>query len=305
MRGPAARADMNEGDASAMLHSMTAFAREERQGPWGVATWELRSVNHRYLDASVRLPEELRGLEPAVRERVCARVRRGKVECTLRYQPSTDARSGFAVDTELARRVADASRTVGGLLDKAAPVNPMDILRWPGVTAPPTPDLDEVAGAALALLERTLDDLVESRAREGIKMAELVRARCDEIESVVRGVRQRVPAVLAASRERLSARLAELREQLDSTRLEQEMLILAHKLDISEELDRLEAHTEEVRRVLAEEHPAGRRLEFLMQEMNREANTLGAKSGDAETTRASVDLKVLIEQAREQIQNVE
>ncbi|NIR30426.1 MAG: YicC family protein [Gammaproteobacteria bacterium] len=288
-----------------MLHSMTAFAREEQQAPWGVAAWELRSVNHRYLDANVRLPEELRGLEPVVRERVCARLRRGKIECTLRYQPGTDARAPFAVDTELARRVVEASRSIGGLLGDAAPVNPMDILRWPGVTAPPTPDLDKVARAALDLLERTLDDLVESRAREGAKMAELVRARCDEIESVVRSVRERVPAVLATGRERLSARLAELRDQLDSTRLEQEMLILAHKMDVSEELDRLQSHTAEVRRVLSEDRPAGRRLEFLMQELNREANTLGSKSGDAEVSRASVDLKVLIEQAREQIQNVE
>jgi uncharacterized protein (TIGR00255 family) len=288
-----------------MLHSMTAFAREERQTPWGLAAWELRSVNHRYLDVSVRLPDELKSLEPAVRERAGARLRRGKVECTLRYQPATDARRPFALDTELAQQVIEAARTVGGLLGRAAPVDPVDVLRWPGVLAPVTPDLEELGRAALELLEAALDDLVRSRAREGAKLVAVIAARWDEMERVVQAVRARVPRVLEAARERLTARLAELKDQLDQTRLEQEMLLLAQKMDVTEELDRLEAHIGEARRVLSTDGPAGRRLEFLTQEMNREANTLGSKAGDAETSQACVDLKVLIEQAREQVQNIE
>jgi len=288
-----------------MLHSMTAFARREAPVEPGTATWELRSVNHRYLDVTLRLPEELRALEPAARERVAARLRRGKVDCSLRYQPAGDESTAFHINAELARRIADACRQVGDLLDPPAPVSPLDVLRWPGVIEAPPLDAEKRARAVLALLEQTLEELVATRAREGAKLEAAVRERLGGMRELVAAVRARRPQAVEAARERLLARLAELREEVDASRIEQEVALLAQKMDVAEELDRLDAHIAEMERALGGEEAVGRRLEFLTQEMNREANTLGAKSADAETGRHSVDLKVYIDQIREQIQNVE
>ncbi len=288
-----------------MLRSMTAFARQEGQGEWGSLALELRSVNHRYLEIALRLPEELRSLEPQLRERIAARLGRGKVDVNLRLQGPTSGAAELVVDKDLAAKVAQASREIDALLYDPAPVNSMDVLRWPGILAARPLDAERLAAQALGLLESGLEELIDTRAREGGKLESFLLARCSEILEAVGRVRALMPEIQAQWGERLRARLQEVRAELDAGRLEQEMVMFAQKSDVSEELDRLEAHVEEVRRVLGQERPVGRRLDFLMQELNREANTLGSKSADARTTRISVDLKVLIEQMREQIQNIE
>jgi uncharacterized protein (TIGR00255 family) len=288
-----------------MIRSMTAFARSERTEDWGTAYWELRSVNNRYLDVSPRLPDEVRAIESAVRERVRGRLNRGKVDCTLRLSPGTESDAGLELDLNLARRVAEATREIDALLHDPARVSAIDVLRWPGVVQKRSPDIDALGKAVLELLDEALGGLVTTREREGQHIAGLLAQRCDEIQTIVAAVRGRLPEVLEACRQRLRDRLAEFAEQLNEERLEQEIALVAQKTDVAEELDRLDAHVKEVQRVVDKEQPAGRRLDFLMQELNREANTLGSKSIDTETTRASVDLKVLIEQMREQIQNVE
>ena len=288
-----------------MIRSMTAFARSERTEDWGTAHWELRSVNNRYLDVSPRLPEEMRAIESAVRERVRGRLSRGKVDCTLRLSLDTESDASLELNLNLARRVADATREIDALLHDPARVSAIDVLRWPGVVQTRSPDIDTLGKAVLELLDEALGGLVATREREGQHIAGLLARRCDEIQTIVGALRERLPEVLDACRQRLRDRLAEFAEQLNEGRLEQEMAMIAQKTDVAEELDRLDAHVKEVQRVVDKEQPAGRRLDFLMQELNREANTLGSKSIDTETTRASVDLKVLIEQMREQIQNVE
>ncbi len=288
-----------------MIRSMTAFARSERTEDWGTAHWELRSVNNRYLDVSPRLPEEIRAIESAVRERVRGRLSRGKVDCTLRLSLDTESDASLELNLNLARRVADATREIDALLHDPARVSAIDVLRWPGVVQTRSPDIDTLGKAVLELLDEALGGLVTTREREGLHITGLLTQRCDEIQAIVGNVRERLPEVLEACRQRLRDRLAEFAEQLNEERLEQEMAMVAQKTDVAEELDRLDAHVKEVQRVVDKEQPAGRRLDFLMQELNREANTLGSKSIDTETTRASVDLKVLIEQMREQIQNVE
>ncbi len=287
-----------------MIRSMTAFARGERHGEAGSLELELRSVNHRYLEMSLRLPEELRFLEMALRERIGARVGRGKVECRINHRPSA-AQLELVIDEELARQLIQASRTIDAMLYNPSAVNSMDILRWPGVLQPPRLEMEELREQVLDLLERVLDEFVATRGREGEQLRELIEQRCAAADKVVDELRRHLPEVEAGLRRRLQERLGELREELDPDRLEQEMLLFAHKMDVSEELDRLTAHTREVRHVLQQDRPVGRRLDFLMQELNREANTLASKAADATTTRAAVDLKVLIEQMREQIQNIE
>lgn len=288
-----------------MIRSMTAFARQEAHSEWGILVWELRSVNFRYLDIAPRLPEELRALEPALREQVGARLRRGKVECTLRYKPAVLPEGELHFNRPLAEQIARASRQIDGLLFNPAPVSSMDVLRWPGVVQAPLPDVDALGRSAIRLLQVALDDLVATRGREGIQIGKLIAQRCDELQGIVANTRRRSPDLVEAMRDRLAQRLVELKVELDAGRLEQEVVLFAQKIDIAEELDRLDAHVTEVRRLLNQDRPIGRQLDFLMQEMNREANTLGAKSIDTETTQASVDLKVLVEQMREQIQNLE
>jgi len=288
-----------------MIHSMTAFARCERQGEWGTAAWELRSVNHRYLEAGVRMPESVRDLEGVVRERLRTALKRGKVEAGLRLQTGEAAAAGVSLDVELARQVVHASREVDSLLYNPAPVSSMDVLRWPGVIRTEQADPETLKAALLDLLDEAIAELLEARAREGAQLRGFIEERLAAVGAEVERVRTRVPEVLAAQRERLLARLEEVRAELDPARLEQEMVLLAQKIDVTEEMDRLGAHVKEVGRVLKQGGAVGRRLDFLMQELNREANTLGSKSQDAETTRSSVELKVLIEQMREQVQNIE
>ena len=288
-----------------MIRSMTAFARAESEQPWGSAQLELKSVNNRYLDIVPRLPDELRPLEPVVRERIGARLGRGKLDCVFKISYASDRDTAFTVNETLAEQVVRAVEQIQPMLGGVHGTTPMEVLRWPGVIQASAPDLEAIQTTALELLDGALDDLVAMRAREGEKISAMIVQRCDGIETIVSDLRARAPEILAETRRKIEARLEELKAQPDNDRLEQEMLYLAQKLDIAEELDRLEAHLSEVRRVLESSEPVGRRLDFLMQELNREANTIGSKSADAETTRASVDLKVFIEQMREQVQNVE
>jgi uncharacterized protein (TIGR00255 family) len=288
-----------------MTSSMTAFSRVQEKGDSGDLIWEIRSVNHRYLETMIRLPEELRALEPVVRETITKRLGRGKVDCSLKYHPSADAAAAMKVNRRVAEQIIAASEEIGHLLHESVPAANMDILRWPGVLQQEEQDFTPVQQQAQALLTRALDDLVAMRQREGARLADIIRQRCQAMRQQVSLARALMPQVLQSIRERLRARLAEISEQLDEGRLEQEMALLAQRLDVDEEMDRLSSHLDEVEQVLQRSGPVGRRLDFLMQELNREANTLGSKSNDVEVTRISVELKVLIEQMREQVQNIE
>ena len=287
-----------------MIRSMTAFARQEHEADWGALTWELRSVNHRYLEVSLRLPDELRSLETAVRERAARRLGRGKLDCNLRYKP-TQRRAALALDAQALDQTLAACEQIRSQLPDAAAINPLDLLRWPGVIQEESADPVPLAEAALALFDQALNELVATRDREGAQIHEILRTRLDAMEPLVASARARLPEVLARIRDKLRLRVAELTANPDPDRLEQELAYLAQKMDVDEELDRLTGHIAEVRRVFKLAEPVGRRLDFLMQEFNREANTLGSKSADSETTKVSVELKVLIEQMREQVQNVE
>ena len=288
-----------------MTKSMTAFAREVASIEDGELTWELRSVNHRFLEPNVRLPEELRGLDPKVRERLSARLSRGKVDCTLRFAPLPGAGGALTINRRLMEQVLVAADEIAIRLGEPATPHVFELLQWPGLLQEPQRDMDAVASAAIELLDRALDSLVALREREGAQLRALLLERCDKLLERVADVRERMPEVLAGIRQRLRDRLAELQVELDPSRLEQEMALLTQRLDVDEEMDRLQVHVAEVRKALDSKGPVGRRLDFLMQELNREANTLSSKSSDAELTLAAVDMKVLIEQMREQVQNLE
>ncbi|MDX1443092.1 MAG: YicC/YloC family endoribonuclease [Gammaproteobacteria bacterium] len=290
-----------------MTSSMTGFARREQRGEWGNFAWELRSVNHRYLEVGMRLPEEFRQLETAIRERINAKLGRGKVDVGLRWDKAEAEDVGLEINLPLVRQLRDAHQQLDKVLghSEGRALGAMDVLRWPGVLREAERDLEPLHAAALDLLDAALDDLVANRQAEGERIAVLLEDRAASVQDIVGKVRERIPVIKERLRERLDARLAEVSEQPDQDRLEQELVYQAQKLDVDEELDRLESHVTELRDALKRDEPVGRRLDFLMQEFNREANTLGSKSQDTETTRASVDLKVLIEQMREQIQNIE
>ncbi len=288
-----------------MIRSMTAYARKVHRDEQGELIWELRSVNHRYLDTSVRIPEELRVLEPLVRERVLQRLGRGKVDCNLRFEPGNDAKAEMKVNERLVGQIIEAVRKVGRMQDESVPPPAMDVLRWPGVLEVKEQDWTPVQCSASGLLDEALALLVESREREGERLGALIAQRSSSMAEQVAKVRQQMPGVLAGVRTRLRERLAEVADELDEGRLEQEMVMLAQRLDVDEEMDRISAHLEEVADVLEWDEPVGRRLDFLMQEMNREANTLASKSNNVEITRIAVEMKVLIEQMREQVQNIE
>jgi len=287
-----------------MIRSMTAFAREEKCTDWGTLCWEIRTVNHRYLDISIRLPEEFRSLEPKIYEHLQKQVKRGKVNCSLYFQTNPEASDQFQVNEVMVERLWGALKTVQRLTNVDTEPSPLDILRWQGVLSPKDLDIEEASQAVFSLLQHTVTQLVEHREREGNALAELIAQRCDAIDEEVKKARVDLPAIMQGLQERLHSRLAELTE-IDSDRVEQEMALLAQKMDVAEELDRLETHLKEIRDILQQNKPIGRRLDFLVQELHREANTLGAKSNHVNTTYSSVELKVLIEQIREQTQNIE
>ncbi|VAX04725.1 Protein YicC, partial [hydrothermal vent metagenome] len=264
-----------------MIYSMTAFSRQEGDTENGHLVWELRSVNHRFSEVSLRLPEELRFLEPKIREQVAKRIKRGKIDATLRFQTtnqSADKSPSLEVDKALVEKLAHVTREIDQLLYNAAPINALEVLQWPGVLKAPEKNTRQLVADAQALLEAALVDLLDSRAREGEKLKAVIEARCAAIDAQMKIVTERLPEILRATRERLEKRLAEIQGELDPARLEQEVVLLLNKADVDEEIERLKAHVDEVRRVLTQDEPVGRRLDFLMQELNREANTLGSKS---------------------------
>jgi len=285
--------------------SMTAFARCDCDTPWGDLVWELRSVNHRFLEMAPRLPEELRKIEPNVREQVNKRLNRGKVDLNLRFLPQASQASEFELDEPLLAKLLDTAARVRGSTRELAPFSVADLLRWPGVLKTPDLDLPALQLRALELLSTALDELLETRLREGERLQENMAQRLEGMVKIVADVKQILPEVVQNFRSRLETRLSEVKQELDADRLEQEIALFAQKIDVDEELDRLETHLDEVTRVLGKTGPIGRRLDFLMQELNREANTLGSKAADIRLTNASVDMKVLIEQMREQVQNIE
>jgi uncharacterized protein (TIGR00255 family) len=288
-----------------MIASMTGFARREISAPWGALVCELRSVNHRFLEAGFRLPDELRAAEGELRQRLAREIKRGKVDCAVTYRRVQGPESALEVDTAALERLLAGVRDIARSLPGNHTVNVLDVLRWPGVLRDQSDAGEELLVAAHSLFGGTVEDLVAARAREGQRLRELLEQRCSGLDALVAHVRTRLPEVHARVRARLDERLAELKANIDQERLEQELALLLQRLDVDEELDRLAGHIVEIRRVINGSEPAGRRLDFLMQELNREANTLSSKSQDLETTRSAVDMKVIIEQMREQVQNVE
>lgn len=288
-----------------MIHSMTAFSRQTSLLDWGTMVWEIRSVNHRYLEASFKLPDNMRRLENSLREELRRLLSRGKVECLLRLNFNASGKRQFNVDMDLLKQLIGAGETIQGQLRQASGINPLQLLQWPGVINEAETDSEQINNLALTLFQKALEQLVESRQREGGQLKSFIEQRLQTVSDITAAIRRQLPTILKAQRDKLRERLEELKSELDTNRLEQEMVILAQKADVDEELDRLETHIKEVKRVLGNGGTCGRRLDFLMQEFNREANTLSSKSIVSDTTLAAVELKVLIEQMREQIQNIE
>jgi uncharacterized protein (TIGR00255 family) len=284
---------------------MTAFARVSEEGEWGRATWELRTVNHRYLDITVRLPESLRDMEMAARELVQQYCSRGKLECFCRFELGLNAGANVALNEKLIEQLAGFCLQVKSKIAGTGDIDPMKLLMWPGAVAMGEVDLKPIQEKVIGVLKKALLSLVEARIREGKKLQDYLLQRVNRLHEHVNYLKICIPAVIKEQREKMKLRFAELQLEIDPQRLEQEMVFLIQKMDVSEELDRLTSHLSEVERVLQEDSVGGRRLDFLMQELNRETNTLGSKSSDVDITKRMVDMKVLIEQMREQVQNLE
>ncbi|RUO63678.1 YicC/YloC family endoribonuclease [Pseudidiomarina insulisalsae] len=287
-----------------MIQSMTGYARHELKAEWGTATWEMRSVNQRFLETFFRMPEQFRGMENLLREKLRKQLQRGKVECNLRVNIEQSAEGGLQLNEELAKSVISSANWVANQ-SSSSYLNPIDVLRWPGVVAQDEADMDAIQNEILAAFDDTLREFIANRESEGKALERLIEERLEGVSDQVALVRKRMPEVLEWQRERLRTRLEDAKVELDPQRLEAEMVMLAQKTDVAEELDRLDTHVIETRKILRKGGACGRRLDFMMQEFNREANTLGSKSINADITAAAVELKVLIEQMREQIQNIE
>ena len=284
---------------------MTAFASREAEVSGYTLIWELRSVNHRYLDVSARLPEIFRSVEAPIRETVAQYLKRGKVDCNLFYKKENQTEEKIEINEGRLSELLRATATIEKSISQSQAISALDILRWPGIQAEIREDLEPIHQAALTLLSQTLEQLVHAREREGSNIAEMVESRCQQIAQQMVLAKNRLPEVQQQLRDKLQKKIDTLLEEPEQSRLEQEVVYFLQKMDVEEELDRLDSHIKEVRRILTQQEPVGRRLDFLMQELNREANTLGSKSADIQTTNVSVELKVLIEQMREQIQNIE
>ena len=288
-----------------MIQSMTAFARESAEIGQSTLTIELRSVNHRYLDCSFKLPDALRALEPKLRERASTAFARGKLECMVRVQTDHMQTEALHIDVPRLDALLAAAGIIQQRLDIHAPVNPLEILMFPGVCAAQEEPDEQLNREALSLFSKAVESMQQNRRREGEKLAALVLNRMTLVASEVNATRKILPALMQHQRDRIIDKIANLEIDIDQGRVEQELVFMAQKADVDEELDRLDTHMEEVRHTLTEGGACGRRLDFLMQELNREANTLSSKSQSAAMTRSAVELKVLIEQMREQIQNIE
>lgn len=284
---------------------MTAFARTQSQGDWGSAICEIRSVNHRYLEIRVHLPDILFELEQPMHDYIRKHVKRGKVECYVRFQPGVEIDTPLQINHSLVKRLLVAQQEITSLLSAATPLNAMEVLQWPGVIQPGDSQMKGVEKEIMSLLSSAVQDLLATRSREGEELRNLFLQRLDSIKSELAKARTKIPIVLQYQRERLIKYFKDAQVELDKQRLEQEMVMFAQKIDVTEEIERIDTHVTEVKRVLKQGGAIGRRLDFLMQELNREANTLGSKSVDVEITHASLEMKVLIEQLREQMQNIE
>jgi len=288
-----------------MTRSMTAFARAEQSLEVGELVWEVRSVNHRYLELHFKIPEGFRSNETRFRELLQKRLDRGKVECSLRFNTREQQSENINVNVAQAKALMRACQDVNNLLRQPSEVNPIEVLQWPGVVQESELDMKLIHAASEEALNRALDDLLANREREGARMRELILQRCDAIQAIVNQARENMPEIQARYQKKLRDRLEALKIEVNPDRLEQELVHLAQKMDVDEELDRLDSHLKEINEILDRDEAVGRRLDFLMQELNREANTLGSKAADIASTNSSVELKVLIEQMREQIQNIE
>lgn len=287
-----------------MIFSMTGFARKELKAEWGTAAWEIRSVNQRYLETFYRIPENFRALEPILRERLRQKLNRGKIECALRISFNDANNTEFTVNKELAKQLIEAAK----LMQEAGScgqINPLDIMRWPGVMNTVEADMDSIQQSLLSLFDQTVEDFMAARASEGDNMKVLIEQRLDAIEQEASKVNEQMPAILEWQKDRIRNKFTEAQIDLDDNRVEQEMILITQKSDVAEEIDRLRSHVSETMKILKKGGAIGRRLDFMMQEFNREANTLGSKSINSEVTQSAVELKVLIEQMREQIQNIE
>ncbi|MDP2505577.1 YicC/YloC family endoribonuclease [Oceanobacter sp. 3_MG-2023] len=291
-----------------MVYSMTAFARQQADTPAGQIVWEIRSVNHRYLEPQLRLPDNFRELEPALRERLKKQLGRGKVECQLRLQPNQQ-QSALNINERLLENLSRTLDTIATKIPDAAPANLLDILQWPGLMKTPPVDTQAIQQITLQAFDDCLTNLSHSRAQEGLSLASLIQQRLIAMDTLVATVEAHLPEALTSHHQQLQQRLADMlgarRGSANPERLEQEMVILAQKADVTEELDRLRTHIQETQNILQRTEPVGRRLDFMMQELNREANTLSSKSLTSTTTQAAIEMKVLIEQMREQVQNIE
>ncbi|MEG3756064.1 YicC/YloC family endoribonuclease [Psychromonas arctica] len=287
-----------------MIYSMTAFARKQLKGDWGTAVWEIRSVNQRYLETYFRLPEQFRGLETKLKDTFRKRLERGKVECSLRFDANSTSSTCLNMNQELATQLIHNAQWVTEQMGTGQ-INPVDILKWPGVMQAPEQDIDAVSAELMAGFESTLNDFIDSRAAEGANLGVFIEQRLTNISEQAAKVRDFMPAVHAWQKARILKKFEDAKVDLDGTRVEQELVLLAQKSDVAEELDRLDSHVSEARNVLKKGGAIGRRLDFMMQEFNREANTLGSKAINTDITAAAVECKVLIEQMREQVQNIE
>ena len=292
-----------------MLKSMTAFALTQETCDAGVLTWEIRSVNHRYLELGIKLPEDFKSLEPEIRKLMSKYLKRGKIDLGLRYKLNQTPDGEVQINEAIVRQLRQVEQNILNIVHEGSKLSVSDILSWPGVIAENEKDLSPLVSLALSSLENALAQLVETRETEGQALQQMISSRCTQISDIVKQLRTHRPEMMSALREKwennLNEKLKQWSENADNSRLEQELVILAQKLDVDEELDRIDTHIAEVENVLKRKEAVGRRLDFLMQELNREANTLGSKSQDSQTTQWSVDLKVLIEQMREQVQNIE
>jgi uncharacterized protein (TIGR00255 family) len=288
-----------------MIHSMTAFARQEKREGWGSASCEIRSINHRYLEINLRLPENISFLEPLMRDHLRKQLQRGKIDCMVRYQPDVLQANAFVINKTVAEQLVEATRQIAQYTSSPLLTNVLDILRWPGVLQNQEVDISVAQTAIMSLFAETVQELSETRAREGAALQTFLIQRLAEISLQMATVKSRFPQLRQNQHNKLLARLAELKMSVDPQRLEQELVLYAQKVDVAEEMDRISTHIVEVERALKEGGALGRRLDFLMQELNREVNTLGSKINDSDIAHVVVELKVLLEQMREQIQNIE
>ncbi len=288
-----------------MICSMTAYGRVENSDNQNSISCEIRSINHRYSEISIRLPDELRPLEQKIRNHISDKIKRGKIECNIRIEQQDAYNEALSINKDLLKNIIEVAEKINSNLSTSTSLNSLDLLRWPGVLRKKTLDVKKIDKLLFKLVDEAIDIVIDTRQREGKKIKKMITDRCSKIKKIINDVRKKMPTILKSFRKKLTDRVQEISSELDNERFEQELLYISQKMDIEEEIDRLNAHIDEVIRVVDQKGPIGRRLDFLMQEMNRESNTLGSKSYHIKTSNASVELKVLVEQMREQIQNIE